>query len=119
MLSRDKPVEVYKLIFYFDRQQIRHLLCSVINHHKTLLISQIIITNICLSPKLRIYYFCDIIKVHLSATDTESYTCLKALTVQKQKTIKDPHTEQKLKDGAILWVGRLCKLFLQQKVASV
>ena len=33
------------------------LLCFICNHHKTLLISQIIITKICLSHKFQINYF--------------------------------------------------------------
>ena len=77
------------------------LLFFVINHHKTLLISQIPITHTCLSPKFRINYFCDIFKGHIFAADTESSTFSKYSTDQTQKTKKDAHTEQTLKYGAL------------------
>ena len=76
------------------------LLCLFINPHKTLLISKIIIINIFLSYKFRIYSFCDIFKVHFFAADTESSTFLKALGVYRE-------------------FSKSCQLFIQYKGASV
>ena len=97
------------------------LLCFVfiINHNKTLLISQIIITKLFLSHKFRINPLCDIFKGHFSAADTESSTFSKSSTVQTQQTKKYAHTEQILKDRSLLEVGRSCEILLQQKGSSV
>ena len=57
MLLLDTPAEVYKLLTYFDLQEIRHLLCFICNNHKTLIISQIIIAKLCLSKKFQINSF--------------------------------------------------------------
>ena len=54
------------------------LSCFVINNQKTLLISQMIITNIRWSHTFRIYSFCDILKGHFFAVDTESSIFSKA-----------------------------------------
>ena len=78
------------------------LLCFVINHYKTLLISQIIITNLCLSHKFIINSFCDIFKVHFFAADTESSTFSKALAVQTQQTKKRPTQSKHWKTGLYL-----------------
>ena len=57
MLSLDTPAEVYKLILYFDLQEIHHFIILLCNHHKNLVVSQIITTKVCLSRKFRINYF--------------------------------------------------------------
>ena len=54
------------------------VLCFIINHHKTLLISQIIMKKICLSQKFRINSFRDISKGHVFAADTEYSTFSKS-----------------------------------------
>ena len=53
------------------------------------------------------------------AADTESSTFSKSSTGQTQKTKKDAHTEQTLKDWDLSWVGRSCEILLQQKGAII
>ena len=77
---------------------------SFVHNQKTLFISKIITTKLCLSHKFQINSFCDISK---------------SSTFQTQQTKKEFHTEQTFKNGALLGVGRLCELLLQQKGASV
>ena len=95
------------------------LLYFGINHHRTLIISQIIITKLCLSHQFIINSFCDIFKRHFLAADTEYSTFSKALTVQTQQTKKYSQTEQILKDGDLSWVGLLCRILIHQKGDSL
>ena len=91
------------------------LLGFICNHHKTQLISQIIITTLCLSHKFRINYFCDSFKGHFRLQTTESTTFSKDLITWTQQAIKDAHIEQTLKNGALLGVSRSCDILLKQK----
>ena len=82
------------------------LLCFIGNHHKNLLISQIIIAKICLSCRFRINSFVTFSNNFFLA-DNYIYHLPKTLIALTQQTLKDAHIEQSLKDKALSGVIRL------------
>ena len=119
VLSLDTPTGVYKLILYFDIQEMHPFIRFSFfiitnsayitnNYHKTLLITQI-------SNQFLFFYF----QRPFFSADTEFTTFSKSSTIQTQQTKKYAHTEQTFKNRALLGFVRSCELSIQQKGASV
>ena len=76
------------------------LLCFICNHHKTLLISQIIITKLCLYHKFKINSSLTFSKAIFTADNLINHLLISPIT-QKQQKFKGSHTENILKYRAL------------------